>query len=155
MNKMSQLWACIKIEVHPNTKELDDYGSWRSNYRHGHLIRRWDYPKWIIDRHSWYFNWVLALVQCRFPKHYIGRVYCGYYPETQEKLSSKRQHEISEAQGQITKIKNVLKHYQEEKQKTLFSDLSNDPIYRKLQEKLEMKEFNLQQAIMMPIEETL
>jgi hypothetical protein len=150
-----QLWAKVSIAVHPNKKELDEYGNWRINHYHWHVIKEWHYPKWIVDRHRRFFKWVLALVQSRFPKHSVEYRYAGYYPETKERLCSKRQQSISAAKAQITKVENIIRDYEAEKNKSLWSDLNSDPIHKKLIEKLEQKKFNLQQAIMMEIEETI
>jgi len=150
-----QLWAIVRISVHPNRNRMDERGNWRVNYYHWHVIKEWNYPKWIVDRHGKFFTWVKALVQVRFPNHYITYSYAGYYPETREKLASKRQLTISAAKSQVTKIENALRHYEFEKSKSLWSDLGADPIHQKLLEKLEQKKFNLQQTIMMAVEETI
>lgn len=149
------LWARVSIVVHPNKNELDENGKLKVDHYNWHTVRKWDYPKWIIDKHTWFFRWVMSLVQCRFPKHNISYHYCGYYPDTMERLGSKLLQGISAAKGQVTKIENAIADFKTEKGKTLWNDYENDPVYRKLLAKLEEKQFKLQQAVMQNIEETL
>ena len=156
INQMEkQLWAIVRISVHPNRNKLDERGNWRANHYHWHVIKEWNYPKWIIDRHRRFFTWVQALVQVRFPGHNVSFSYAGYYPETRERLASKRQMAISAAKAQVTRIENALRDYEAEKSTSLWSDLAADPLHRKLTVKLEQKKYNLQQAVMMAVEETV
>lgn len=150
-----QLWAKVWISVHPNKKVIDDKGCWKVNHYSSHVVKSYDYPKWIIDKHRQFFTYIHALIQTRFKNHYVDYNYAGYYPETRERLSSKRRSAISAAQAQVTKIKNVVSEYEAEKNKTLWSDLSTDQVYHRLLNKLEQKKQNLQQAIMMQIEEVI
>lgn len=152
---LKQLWAKVSIAVHPNKNELDEYGNWRVNHYHWHIIKEWHYPKWIVDRHRRFFMWVVALVQVRYPGHYVQYRYAGYFPDTKELLTSKRQRSISAAKAQLTKIENIIREYEIEKSKTLFRDLSKDQIYTSLTAKLEQKKLNLHQAIVMEIQETI
>lgn len=151
----SDLWARVWISVHPNKKELDDRGCWKSNHYHGHRIKTWDYPKWIIDRHKSFFIWVQALIQVRFPAHYVDFHYAGYYPETNELMASRRIREVSAAKGQVTRIENLIAKYEHEMSKTLFNDLSSDAIYQNLILKLMEKKRNLQLAEEIPIDEKI
>lgn len=151
----SDLWARVSIVVHPNKMIRDENGSLRVDYYNWHILKKWDYPKWIIDKHRWFFRWVMSLAQCRFPKHYISYCYCGYYPETMERLGSKRLSSIAAAKAQVTKVENAIAGFVAEKSKTLWSDYENDPIYKQLRCKLEDKKFKLEQAVMAPIEETI
>jgi Zn-finger protein len=151
----SNLWAQVWISVHPNKNELDEKGCWKCNFYHSHLIRKWNYPKWIIDRHKSFFTWVQALVQSRFRGHYVQFCYCGYYPETKERMASRRQREISSAKAQVTRIENLISEYKKEKSKTLWQDPSSDAIYQKLILKLAEKKRNMKLAEEMPVEETI
>ena len=150
-----QLWAKVYICVHPNKKVIDDKGCWTINHFSSHVIKTWDYPKWIIDKHRRLFIFAHALIQVRFKNHYVDFHYAGYYPESRERMSSKRRSAISSAQAQVTKIKNVICEYEDEKNKTLWNDLSKDEIYQKLKQKLELKEYKLQQAIIMDVEDVV
>ena len=151
----STIWARVAIVVHPNKKVKDEIGAFKVNYYEYHVIKQWDYPKWIIDKHRWFFTWVQALIQCRFPKHYVSYHHGGYYPETKERLGSKRLSAISAAKAQVTKVENAIAEFIEEKSKTIWSDYENDPIYKKLLCKLDDKKFKLQQAVMQEVEETI
>lgn len=150
-----QLWAQVQIVVHPNKKEKDENGTCKTNHYNWHTIRRYNYPKWIIDKHRWFFQWVQALVQCRFPKHHVSYNYCGYYPETKEKLMSKRQQAISSAKAQITKYENKIEQVKQYCSGTLFSDYTKHPVYPKLKSKLEENKFKLEQAVMAAVNETI
>jgi len=150
-----ELWAVVRICVHPNQKKVDELGNWKVNHYHWHVVREWHYPKWIINRHRPFFTWVHALYQVRFKFHHVTFRYCGYYPDTKEIMSSKRQLAISAAKAQVTKIENVISDYEARISQTLFQNYSDDPIHKKLLEKLEQKKFNLQQAVMMAVEETI
>ena len=149
------LWAQISIRVHPNKKQLDEYGCFKKNHFHSHILKEWNYPRWIIMKHQSFFWWVMCSYQVRFKNYKVEKTYCGYYPETKERLNSKRQSSISAAKAQVTKVQNVMAAFKEEKSKTLWNDYENDPIYKRLIEKLEEKKFKFEQAIMAPIEETL
>ena len=151
-NDAANLWARVSIVVHPNKRIRDENGKLRVNNYEWHTIKQWDYPKWIIDKHTWFFKWVMALVQCRFPKHYVSYHYGGYYPETKERLGSKRLSAIAAAKAQVTKVENAIAEFIEEKSKTIGSDYENDPIYKKLLCKLDDKKFKLQQAVMQEVE---
>lgn len=150
-----ELWAHISIAVHPQKKGQPKNGFYPTNYHHWHVIKSWEYPRWIIDRHGWFFRYVLALVQSRFPKHNVSFRYSGFYPQTREKMNSQRQQKIGAAKAQVTKVETAIDQFISERSKTLFYDYESDPIYRKLQHKLEEKKFNLQQAILTPIDEIL
>ncbi len=148
-------WVYFTILVHPNKKEMDEYGRYQPNHYHKHLLRSWRYPQWIIKKHDHFFHWVVALYQVRFPKHYIGTRYCAYIPETNEVLASKRQRSISAAKAQVTRYENKIKLLTEHLSGTLFSDPTQHPLYPKFQAKLEEKKFKLNQAVMADIEETI
>lgn len=149
----SDIWAKVWICVYPNKKVIDDKGCWKVNHYSSHVVKSYDYPKWIIDKHRQFFTYIQALIQVRFKNHYVDYHYAGYYPETGEQLASKRRRAISAAQAQVTKVENVIMQYKEEVNKTLWNDLSKDETYQKLLQKLEVKKFRLQQAVMMEIEE--
>jgi hypothetical protein len=149
------LFAQIRIVVHPNKSEKDENGRFKTNHYHFHTIRKYNYPKWIVDKHGWFFQWVQALVQCRFPKHHVGFQYCGYFPDTNEKTLSRRKMAISAAQGQITKVNNQMELIREYSRKSLFQDYTELPEYVRLQTKLEEKKFKLQELLLVPIEETI
>lgn len=149
-----KLWAVVRISVHPFRKDRDENGNFRVNHYHWHVIKEWHFPKWIINKHQRFFTYVQALVQSRFKFHYVSYSYSGYYPETNELMTSKRQLAISAAKAQVTKIENAISEYKVRRSQTLFSNYTEDPILSRLIEKLEQKKFNLQQAIMMDIEET-
>lgn len=151
----TELWAIVRICVHPNQKKVDELGKWKVNHYHWHILREWHYPKWIINRHRPFFTWVHALYQVRFKNHKVTFRYCGYYPETREMMTSKRQLSISSAKAQVTKIENLIRMYEAEKAKTLFSDMTNDEVYQKLCRKLQEKKSRLQEAVQMAIEETI
>jgi len=151
----SKFWAYIFIAVHPFKIEKDEWGNYNINHYHYHVIREYRYPQWIAKKYDRYFQYVQALVQCRFPKHYVSFHYCGYIPETREKLQSKRRSKISSAQAQVTKVKNAIEILKKECEGTLFDDYTKHPLYPRLKEKLQEKEFKLQQAVMDPIEEII
>lgn len=150
-----ELWAYVYVSVHPMLSSKDENGSYRTNHYHSHEIRGWRYPKWIIDKHRWFFRWVQALVQARFPKHRVSFHYCGYYPETREAMQSKRQRAISSAKSQVTRYENKINLLKEHCAGTLFQDYTQHPVYPKLKSKLEENKFKLNQAIMAEIEETV
>lgn len=150
-----QIWAIVSIVVHHNIKERDENGRFKTNHYHWHVIKKWDYPKWIIDKHRWFFVWVQALVQSRFPKYYVSFHYCGYFPETMEKMASKRRTAISSAQAQVTKYQNKIDLLKEFCAGTLFNDYTQEPEYKRLKCKLDEKKFKLEQAIMANVEETV
>ena len=151
----SEFWAYIFIAVHPFEKEKDEWGNLNTNHYHYHVIKEYRYPRWIIKKHERFFQYVQALVQCRFPKHYVSFHYCGYIPETNEKLQSKRIRKISSAQAQVTKVKNAIEILKTECKGTLFADYTKHPLYPRLKYKLKEKELKLQQAIMKPVEEII
>lgn len=148
-------WVYYYIAVHPNKKELDEDGRWKVNHFHSHLIKGWRYPQWIVRRHSRFFNWVLALVQVRFPQHYVTSHYCAYLPDTKERLTSKRRMNISSAKAQVTRYQNKIELLKQHCAGTLFQDYTQHPVYPKLKSKLEEKKFKLNQAVMAEIEETV
>jgi len=150
-----KLWAQISIRVHPNKKEVDEDGCRQTNHYHWHILKEWNYPRWIIKKHDDFFVWVMCIYQVRFKNYKVDKTYCGYYPETMERLGSKRLSSISAAKAQITKVENVIAEFKAEKGKTLWNDFENDPIYKKLLCKLEDKKFKLEQAVMQNIEETV
>lgn len=150
-----ELWAQVTIAVHPHKKGAPKNGFYPTNYHHWHVIKCWEFPRWIIDRHGWFFRYVLALVQSRFPKHNVSFRYCGYWPQTRESMNSQRQRKISAAKAQVTKVERAIDQFVQERRKTLFYEYKSDPIYKKLQHKLEEKKFNLQQVVLEPIEETI
>lgn len=151
----SELWAQVSIVVHPNKSMRNENGCLVADHYSWHTLKKWNYPKWIIDKHGWFFRWVQSVAQCRFPKHYISFRYCGYFPETMERLGSKRLSSIAAAKAQVTKVENAIEAFKEEKSKTLWNDFENDPIYKQLLCKLEDKKFKLEQAVMAPVEETI
>lgn len=150
-----EYWVHYSIKVHPNKKEVDEYGRWQPNHYHSHVLRSWHYPQWIVKKHDHFFHWVVAIYQVRFPKHHINTRYCAYIPETREMLTSKRQRSIFAAKAQLTKYENKIKLLQEYCAGTLFDDYTQHPIYPRLKSKLEEKKFNLNQAVMAAIEETI
>lgn len=151
----SKFWTRISIVVHPNLKEKDEWGGFKVNHYHYHVIKEYRYPSWIVKKHDRFFQYIQALVQCRFPKNYVSFHYCGYIPETREKLQSKRRSKISSAQAQVTKVKNAIELLKTECAGTLFADYTKHPLYPKLKDKLLEKEFKLQQAVMEPVEEVI
>lgn len=155
MNDYSKIWGQVTIAVHPNLKEKDENGCFKVNHYHKHVILQYDYPKWIIDKHKWFFRWTLALVQSRFPKYQVSEYYCGYFPETKEKLQSKRQQAISSAKAQVTKYENKIKLLKSYSAGTLFTDHTKHPLYPQLKSKLEENKFKLQQAVLQAVEETI
>lgn len=150
-----KLWAQIIIRVHPNKKQLSEDGSFQTNHYHWHVLKQWNYPRWIVNKHERFFWWVMCVYQARFKNYRINKTYCGYYPDTKERLGSKRLSAIAAAKAQVTKVENAIAEFKEEKSKTLWSDFENDPIYKKLLCKLDDKKFKLQQAVMQEVEETI
>lgn len=155
MSTENQYWVIYSIAVHPFLKQRDENGKWKDNHYHKHVLRKWDYPAWIIKKHQWFFNWVLALYQVRFPKYRVTNYYYGYIHETKEKLQSKRRLKISSAQAQVTKYQNKIELLKQHLSGTLFSDYTQHPIYPRLKHKLEENKHKLQQAIMDNVEETI
>jgi len=149
------LWMQITIRVHPNTKEVDEWGNPQKNHYHYHILKSWEYPKWIIMKHAKFFWWVMCMYQVRFKYYGINKTYCGYYPDTKERMGSKRLNAISAAKAQVTKVENAIAYFIEEQSKSLFSDYENEPVYKNLLCKLEEKKFKLEQAVMQQIEETI
>jgi len=150
-----QLWAQIIIRVHPNEKRMTQDGCYQTNHYHWHVLKEWNYPRWIIKKHDRFFSWVRCIYQVRFKNYRVDSTYCGYYPETKERLNSKRLNSISAAKAQITKVENAIAVFKEEKGKTLWNDYENDPIYKKLLCKLDEKKFKHEQAVMQNIEDTI
>lgn len=148
-------WARISIAVHPNKNVRDENGRWKVDHYNWHVIRSWELPAWITDKHRWYFQYVMALVQVRFKDHYVTYRYAGFIPETREKLNSHRRRKIASARAQVTKVEKAIEIYEKNKKNSLFNNYMEDPVYKKLKQKLEEKEFKLQQAILLDVEETI
>ena len=155
MKGNNEYWAEVSICVHPNRKKLNEYGNYETNHYAWHVIKKYNYPKWIIDKHKRFLDWVLALAQVRFRKHHISFRYYGYKREDGNSILEKKKREIAAAKAQVSRIENAIRDYQDEMSKTLFNDLSNDEIYKKLLCKLDEKKFKLQQALMDDITETV
>ena len=108
----------------------------------GHRIKSLKYPVWVIRNHEWYFLYISALIQVRFPKHSITRHLNITTPEIPENILHKRR--ISAAKAQVTKIGNAIIAYHKEASSQLFG---NEEVLKLLQRKLKEKEFNLKKLI--------
>lgn len=150
-----RLWAVVTIVVHPNLKSRDNNGRFEVNHYNKHVLKKWDFPKWIIDKHQWYFNWVLHLYSARFKMYSVDKIYCGYFYETKEKLNSKRQQKISQAQGQVTKYQNKINALKQYCSGTLFNDYTKHPVFPQLNSKLIENRKKLEDAIMESVNESV
>lgn len=98
---------------------------------------------------------MVALAQVRFPQHYIHNGYYAYFPDTKEKLASKRQLAISAAKSQLTRYQNKIELLKQHCAGTLFSDYTQHPVYAHLKAKLEEKKLKLELAVKAKIEEVV
>lgn len=127
----------VAICVHPLSKKRD--GNYGTNHYHKHWLKEYRYPRSIIERRRWFFTYVGAKMQVRFPRNYISIYFAYYENETKEYLNSKRRQKISAAKAQITKVQNVINLYVVQKKGELFFDEATDPVLLKLKVKLEQK----------------
>jgi hypothetical protein len=155
MKKKAEIWAQVSIVVHPFRKEKDENGRGKVNHYHWHVIKEWEYPKWIIDKHRWFFTFVMALVQTRFKAYSLSFRYCGFYPDTRESIISKRQRSISAAKAQVTKYENKMNILENLCKGTLFSDYKDHPLYPRLKFKIEENKLKFEQEIMSDVEERI
>lgn len=132
-------WVKITISVVPNNQQgKPDYQAHRG------VAHSYDLPRELYDRRRWIVNWRHAKIQCMHPRNSIRVGYNYYDKKTGLELSYKSElSKLISTKGQITKIRNVLKAYEEKQSKFLFWEKEHDKRYQKTLNKLKSYEDKL------------
>lgn len=108
------------------------------------LLYKYNIPVYLKEKYSWVIRWRAAKLQCQYPKEDI----CTWYTNYDKRTSLKLEHDslytkVIRWKGLVTRAKNIIKEYEEERLKTLFHDFQNDPIWLDAQTKLKQREDRL------------
>lgn len=108
------------------------------------LLFKYNIPLYMSKKYDYVIRWRAAKLQCNYPKESI----CTWYTHYDKNTSLKLEHDslytkVIRWKGLVTRAKNIIKKYEEERLKTLFHDFENDPIWLDAQEKLKQREDNL------------
>jgi len=104
------------------------------------VLYKFNIPVHMKDKYSYVFRWRAARLQCKYPKEYI----CTWYSHYDKSTSLRLDHDslytkVIRWKGLITRAKNIIKKYEEQRLKTLFHDFENDEIWLDLQVKLKQR----------------
>lgn len=108
----------------------------------GSLIEQFSYkdlPMKMVIKWGWYFKYIHALLQVKYPKCYVSTAHYNVTPEgrTLERIEADRiKKETTTCKRMITKISNALKDYEENEKKSLFPNFT-DADYIKAKKKLQ------------------
>ncbi|MBN9300548.1 MULTISPECIES: hypothetical protein [Dysgonomonas] len=94
----------------------------------------------MSKKYSYVFRWRAAKLQCKHPKEYI----CIWQSHFDKNTSLRLDHDslyskVIRWKGLVTRAKNIIKKYEDERLKTLFHDFENDPIWLDAQVKLQQR----------------
>jgi hypothetical protein len=108
------------------------------------LLFKYDIPVYLREKYDWVIRWRAARIQCQYPKQDI----CTWYTNYDKKTSLRLGHDslytrIISAKAWLTRARNKVKKYEEERNKTLFHDFENDPIWLDAMQKVKAKEERL------------
>ncbi|MEA4975702.1 MAG: hypothetical protein VB046_08210 [Paludibacter sp.] len=107
---------------------------------HIHTI---DIPRSMLDRWRWLIDWRTSKYKYLNPRKNVQHWYCYYDKKTGFNLAyNSTLIKLISAKAQVTKVQNAIEKYKDEMSKTLFFDMQNDVIYRKLIIKLNEKKQN-------------
>ncbi len=109
------------------------------------IFRIYEIPRRIIHNRLYVLTWIKSYFQVRNPHCFVQHKIDCFDNASKRPLgiSSTLQKVIS-AKAQVTRQKRLLLQYEEDRKKTLFSDMSEDAIYQKGLIKLREKEMKLQ-----------
>lgn len=108
------------------------------------LLYKYNIPVYLKEKYNWVIRWRTAKIQCQHPKEDI----CTWYTNYDKRTSLRLEHDslytkIISAKAWLTRAKNKVKKYEEERNKTLFQDFENDPIWLDAMQKVKAKENKL------------
>lgn len=94
------------------------------------------YPRNVIERRIWVLNWIQAIIQCKYPKHFVDRSWYFYYDKPIDELKDLKT-SLSSAKAMVTKIQNaIFNHVRHEKATNLFFNKNEDKDLQKAFNKL-------------------
>jgi hypothetical protein len=108
------------------------------------LLYKYNIPVYLKEKYDWVIRWRAAKIQCRHPKEYI----CTWYTHYDRRTSLRLEHDslytkIIAAKAWLTRARNKVKKYEEERGRTLFHDFENDPVRLDAMRKVRVKEERL------------
>lgn len=108
------------------------------------LLYKFDIPLYMSKKYDYVIRWRAAKIQCQHPKEYICTSYTHYDKSTSLRLDHDSLYtKVIRWKGLVTRAKNTIKKYEEERLKTLFHDFETDPIWLDAQTKLKQREDRL------------
>ncbi|WP_165043473.1 hypothetical protein [Dysgonomonas sp. ZJ709] len=116
----------------------------RDNKTPDTILFRYDIPLYLKEKYNWVIRWRAAKVQCQHPKEDI----CTWLTNYDKRTSLRLEHDslytrIISAKAWLTRSRNKVKKYEEERKKTLFHDFEADPIWLNAMQKVKDKEQRL------------
>lgn len=106
---------------------------------------QFNFPKKYLDRWRWRVRYKVAQFQCLYPRDKIESYFSCY--DRNHNLKGDRAYSIASCKAWVTRLRNEIKKYEEERAAELFWEKENDEIYQKAIKKLAEKEEKLQQVI--------
>ncbi|MBF0647251.1 hypothetical protein IR083_00245 [Dysgonomonas sp. GY75] len=101
-------------------------------------------PVYLKEKYDWVIRWRVAKLQCSYPKESICTWHTHYDKRTSLRLEYDSLYtKIISAKAWLTRAKNKVKKYEEERNRTLFQDFENDPIWLDAMQKVKAKEDKL------------